>query len=484
MTEPKPTLNHQHHRHQPYWRQKLSDRLTLLKEFWQEFSSVRYGLVGVGLIIVFILIVIFAPYLSDFPEAGNRWRDLSYWDTNPQSVPPVWVNWFSAKKSALQKVLDKPEITKKKISSMEITEATFVYDYNYDIAPSDIFFQAKTKGMVNLELIVERPDGEVVNLLKNNSKTTQFGNVKKSIRTDSKFNIYDFARQFDSKIGVSLKLLNISGILFGKAEKGILENPDTLKGEYKFKIKAAAVGKDSEIKDFKIIVCGSVFGLLGTDTSRRDVWSGVIAGTKWAMFIGLFVSFISVVIGVFYGITSAYLGGWGDTIMMRIYEIFAGIPAIPVMIIVTTVIKPSIWVLIIVFCIFGWRGPVRTVRSMGLQIKAETYVEAARALGASNMRIIGRHMVPQMIPYAFASMALAVPGNVVAEASMSLLGLGDASIATWGQILRGAFASGAVLNGYWWWIIPPGLIISIMGMSFAFIGYAMDNILNPKLKTR
>lgn len=479
MTETKPEVHRQN-----YPRQDLSDRLTLLKDFWAEFSSARYGLVGLGLIILFILIVVFAPYLSDFPEAETRWRDLSYWDTNPQSVPPIWVNWFSGKDRALQKVLADPEITKQQLSSMQITESTFIYNYDYEIAPSDIILLAKTKGMVNLELSVERPDGEIVNLLINNSKTTQFGDIKKSIRTDSKFNIYDFARRFDEEIDVSKRLLDTSGILFGKAQKGIVEDPESLKGEYRFRVKAATIGTNSEIKDVKIIICGSVFGLLGTDTSRRDIWSGVVAGTKWAMFIGLFVSFISVVIGVFYGITSAYLGGWGDSIMMRIHEIFAGIPRIPVMIIITTIIEPSIWVLIIVFCVFGWRAPVRTVRSMGLQIKAETYVEAARALGASNLRIIGRHMVPQMIPYAFATMALAVPGNVVAEASMSLIGLGDSTIATWGQILRGAFESGAVLNGYWWWIIPPGLIISVMGMSFAFIGYAMDNIMNPKLKTR
>jgi peptide/nickel transport system permease protein len=93
-------------------------------------------------------------------------------------------------------------------------------------------------------------------------------------------------------------------------------------------------------------------------------------------------------------------------------------------------------------------------------------------------------MIPQLVPYAFASMALSVPGAIVYEASISLIGLGDATRVTWGQILQAAFSSGAVLQGIWWWVVPPGVAIAVMGMTFAFIGFAMDTILNPKLKTR
>jgi len=93
-------------------------------------------------------------------------------------------------------------------------------------------------------------------------------------------------------------------------------------------------------------------------------------------------------------------------------------------------------------------------------------------------------MIPQLIPYAFANMALSVPGAIVAEASISLLGLGDASVVTWGQILHSAMKNSAILKGLWWWIIPPGLMIVLLGMTFTFLGFSMDKILNPKLKTR
>jgi len=191
-----------------------------------------------------------------------------------------------------------------------------------------------------------------------------------------------------------------------------------------------------------------------------------------------------VLLGVLYGIISAYFGGAIDSAMNFVYELFVSMPVLPILIVISAVFKPSIWFIIAALVVFSWTGPVKTVRSMAMQIKEETYIEAARALGAGKWRIIFKHMLPLLIPYSFASMALSVPGAILYEASVSLLGLGDATITTWGQILHDALSSGAVLNGLWWWVVPPGFSIAIMGMSFAFIGSAMDKILHPKLRTR
>jgi peptide/nickel transport system permease protein len=181
---------------------------------------------------------------------------------------------------------------------------------------------------------------------------------------------------------------------------------------------------------------------------------------------------------------SAYLGGWKDSLMQRIFEIFVSIPLLPLLIVMSAIFKPNIFTLIIMMSAFFWVGPVKTVRSIGLQIKEEVFIEASRSVGASSPRIIFSHMVPLLVPYAFASMALYVPGAIVYESTISLLGLGDSTIVTWGQILHDALAGGAVLNGQWWWVIPPGFAIAMMGMTFAFIGFAMDKILHPRLRTR
>ena len=170
--------------------------------------------------------------------------------------------------------------------------------------------------------------------------------------------------------------------------------------------------------------------------------------------------------------------------MQRVFEIFISVPLLPILIVMSAIFKPNIWILISMMSAFFWVGPVKTVRSIGLQIKEETFIEASRAFGASSSRIIFKHMVPLLIPYAFASMALSVPRAIVYEASISLLGLGDSTIVTWGQILHDALKGGAVINKMWWWVIPPGLFVALMGMTFAFIGFAMDKILHPKLRTR
>mgnify|MGYP000940280417 FL=1 len=264
----------------------------------------------------------------------------------------------------------------------------------------------------------------------------------------------------------------------------MLIDPEPLKGKYTIQAAILLQRPEDTISNVELVVPGRVFGLLGTDAFKRDLFSGVLAGIKWALLIGLLTAIVSVMVGVIYGVISAYLGGWKDSAMQRVFEVFNSIPLLPVLIVMSAVFKPSIWNLILIMCIFYWTGSVKTVRSMGLQIKEETFIEATRALGASNFRIIFKHIIPLIIPYSFASMALFIPGAIVYEASISLLGLGDATIVTWGQILRDAYTGGAVINGIWWWVIPPGLMIAIMGMSFAFIGFALDKILHPKLRTR
>jgi peptide/nickel transport system permease protein len=280
------------------------------------------------------------------------------------------------------------------------------------------------------------------------------------------------------------KQINSVAVLFAKAQPGVFSNPETLNGLYKVRLQAALVGATASFQKAAVVIAGGVSGVLGTDGQKRDLWSGLIAGTKWALIIGLVTSLISVAMGVVYGVASGYFGGWVDSLMNRIYEVFVSIPLLPILIVLSAVFKPSIWIMITMMCVFFWTGPVKTVRSIALQLKENAYIEAAHGLGASHRRILFKHMIPQLIPYAFASMALSVPGAITYEASISLIGLGDATVVTWGQILYDAYSSGAVLQGIWWWIVPPGLAIALMGMTFAFIGFAMDTILNPRLRTR
>lgn len=453
-----------------------------IQDFWNEFKQYKYGIVGLIFLIIFIILVIFESFLIPFPEASSRWRDITYWEDNPRSVPPVWINFFSSKDYAPTIYFEDLEFTENQLSPT-ITTMNYIleYDYDYDVPPVDIILRGRFEGNFTANIVVERPDGATINLVNKNFSAPTMKDFRIPLVNESQNNVRNFVRRYQPNVPQNI---NTFRILFSQADENIISNPQPLKGTYKFNINLIKTSPNTVIEEPRFVVSGSVSGLLGTDNSKRDIWSGLVAGLKWALFIGLLTSAISVGVGVIYGTISAYYGGIVDSIMQRIWEVFINIPLLPVLIVLSAIFQPSIWTLIIMMCLFFWVGPVKTVRSMALQIKEETFVEAAKALGTSNSRIIFKHIVPLLIPYAFASMALSVPSAIVYEATVSLLGLGDASIVTWGQILHDAFSGGAVISGYWWWIVPPGIAIALVGMTFAFLGFAMDTILNPKLRTR
>ncbi len=351
---------------------KFNDLRETLRDFWGEFRKVRYGMVGLVMFFLFLLVAIFEPVLIPFPETGRRWRDITYWEDNPKNAAPVWINWFTRKDYTPQAVLNKPELNERKATNTQVVEAVFTYDYKYDLPPIDLLLQATGKGLLNLAVYLERPDGLNIELAKKSIRLSGEAPVRLSLDKEASGAVGDFLRTYEDPAvlrGVSMFTVKPVEVFFARAEPGIIRKPTPLKGEYRIKLTGVAVGGGAFLKDPTLTVAGRVFGIMGTDASKRDIWSGVIAGTKWALLIGLLTSAAAVIIGVFYGVISAYFGGTVDLVMMRIYEIFQSIPLLPVMIVVSAVFKPSIWTMILMMCAFFWVSSVRTVRSMGLQIK-------------------------------------------------------------------------------------------------------------------
>ncbi|HOK00008.1 MAG TPA: ABC transporter permease [Termitinemataceae bacterium] len=466
----------------------MKDFFVALNDFWKEFKKEKTGLIGLGIVIVSLLIIILEPLLLPWKDTNTKWRNIDYWQDNTPSAPPVWTNWFTPTKATPTSRIDEytHEIDDEEAGFVSETY-TFTYHYDTDSSPQDIIFHMTGNGTFPLVGEIVRPDGQTIPFAQIYEEGLFDQDIRLSLNNDGKDAAFELLKQYASEEMVeqlSSKSIKSTSVFFGSLSDRSLEAFTPLKGIYQFKITIYRMDEESSIKDPYVIVTGDVSGLLGTDSEKRDLFSGLLAGLKWALAIGIVTSAISVLIGVMYGIISAYFGGWVDTAMQFIYQVFNSIPVLPVLIVSSAIFKPNIYTLIGVMVFFFWTGSVMTVRSMALQIKEETYIEAARALGAGHRRIIFKHMVPLLIPYSFASMALSVPSAIVYESSVSLLGLGDATIVTWGQILHDAIQAGAILKGIWWWVLPPGLLISIMGMSFAFLGFSMDKILHPKLKTR
>lgn len=272
----------------------------------------------------------------------------------------------------------------------------------------------------------------------------------------------------------------------------VLKIFDRMPGTYKYGIEITFIDQekpDSEVEttvyvdNFKLQLYGTSFGLLGTDYEGRSLFSQLIYGTRISLYIGLLSAILSVGIGLALGLASGYLGRAADEIIMRFTDMLLVLPSLPLLIILIAVLGAKIETLIILIGLLGWMGFARLVRSQVLSLKERPFIEAAKAVGAGKTHIISRHILPNVMSLVYVSLATSVPAAIVAEAALSWLGFYDPLRISWGRMLYSfQFEAGAVRN--WWWVVPPGLCIAAMAVSFILLGYALDEILNPRLRVR
>ena len=215
--------------------------------------------------------------------------------------------------------------------------------------------------------------------------------------------------------------------------------------------------------------------ILGTNDLGQDLFSELIAGTRASLFTGLVVSFLSVLFGTLVGLISGYLGGWADSLLMRLTDLILVLPFLPLVILLSVYLGPNQRNVILVLFLFFWAGPARLIRSQVLRLREDTYIEAARALGANSLQIMAGHLWSGVRPLVSAQVVLVASASILAESSLSFLGLGDPSGKSWGTMLYFARASGAFLSDAWkWWVLPTGLMITLTVLSLGLIGYSLE----------
>ena len=443
-------------------------------EIKREFLKSKLGLVGIfilsGLIIISITTMIIIP-ASTFQD----WNNPEKWISYPKTSVPIWVNLISSEKIPEHKIIN-AEINVVENGNIFLVSQQFGVFFDYDDYPSDFIFETKTKYLDShlVEIKVIQPNGNVLELLSTSLPYSESETIheQRYFSTDNmmKKNLNLQLAKFDLS-------REVTEIVFSQENYSQVQ-----KGEYVFMINTYGVSQSAEILESKMILGGKAFGVMGTDELRRDLAIGLLWGMPLALLIGISVSIGSVVVGLIYGVYSGYKGKKTDEVMMRFNDVIYALPALPFLIILAVTISNSIFLMIGFLMIFSWVGIAKVSRSMSLQIKTRQYVEAAKIMGQKDSKIIFRHILPQLLPYAFASIAISVPAAITTEAGLSFLGLGDPSFPTWGQILHDANTYGAAAQGFWWWIVPPGILIAITGLAFVFIGNALDSIVNPKLK--
>ena len=220
---------------------------------------------------------------------------------------------------------------------------------------------------------------------------------------------------------------------------------------------------------------------LGTTEQGSDVLSQLLVGARVSIVVGFAAAFISAVIGAAVGLASGYFGGWTDRILDGIDNWFLVIPTLPLMIVLSALLSPSLGVLILVIGITSWAGTGRIVRSHVLTLRERPFVERAQALGASHWYILKTHIFPNALPLIFANTVLIIAVAILSESALAFLGLGDPTNISWGTMLQNAFSSGAPSAEAWWYVIPPGLCITMLVLSVAMIGYQFEEYVNPRL---
>ena len=222
--------------------------------------------------------------------------------------------------------------------------------------------------------------------------------------------------------------------------------------------------------------------VLGTTENGSDVFSQILVGARVSIVVGFAAALISAVLGAAVGLAGGYFGGWVDGVLDPLENWFLVIPTLPLMIVLARLLNPSLTVLIIVIGLTSWAGTGRIVRAQVLTLRERAFVERARALGAGDGYIIRTHILPNTLPLIFANTVLIVAVAILSEAALSFLGLGDPTRISWGTMLENAFQSGAPSAGAWWYVIPPGLCITVLVLAVSMLGYLFEEYVNPRLR--
>jgi len=221
---------------------------------------------------------------------------------------------------------------------------------------------------------------------------------------------------------------------------------------------------------------------LGTDFIGRDIFTQLLEGAKIAFMVGLSAAFISIVLGTIIGMLAGYMGSVVDTLLMRLADMIMVMPSLLILLLLSALFgQLNIWLIVLLIALLRWPGVSRIIRAQTLTLKQRPFIEAAKVAGASHLRIIFRHIMPNVLPLSFLYMTFRVTSAILVEAALAFLGFGDPSQVSWGMMLQWVWKTGHMFQAPYW-LLPPGICISLLTLSFYMLGRAMDEVLDPRLR--
>jgi peptide/nickel transport system permease protein len=207
-------------------------------------------------------------------------------------------------------------------------------------------------------------------------------------------------------------------------------------------------------------------------------------GARISLFVGLTAALLTVGIGTLVGLVSAHFGGWLSAVLMRITDFFLVLPSLVLAIALGAVLTHGEVTIVVALALTSWPTSARIVRAQTLTVETRPYIERSRALGAGHWHILGKHVLPAVMPLVLANTTLNVAAAIIGESTLSFLGLGDPTQVSWGSMLSAAWANGAVTAGAWWYLLPPGIGIVVVVLAFTLCGRALEAVFTPALRGR
>jgi peptide/nickel transport system permease protein len=241
-------------------------------------------------------------------------------------------------------------------------------------------------------------------------------------------------------------------------------------------------GGDPKAKVAAVFQPPSGAHLLGTDGGGADMLKLVVTGARVSLIVSFAAAVVSAVIGGAVGLFSGFFGGKTDIVLMRITDYVLVIPDVPLMVVAAALFGRSLTNIILIIGVIYWTTTARLIRAQVKTVRERVYVRRARALGAGNGRLLGRHVLPQVAPLLIANTVLLVAYAIFAETFITFLGLGDPSLISWGRLIENAFTDDAVLNSAWWAIVPPGVCVMLVVLGSTLLGQSMEDAMNPRLR--
>ncbi len=461
-----------------------------IKQTLKQLLAYKSAVAGMAIIIFLLMVSIYAVVTIPYDEAVKLWRageEISI--DNPRNALPTWITFFAGKNLPQTIILNTNPKTlgvQKVIipgDAISIARIELSFDYQYDDFPKEINMFFSTKYNLSspyVSITWTKPNGETYKLKDFTIKKTDryYISIDEKLAENLRLELSDKISediQWEIPPHISLFVVEDESILSRQTAK-------SLKGKYKMVIDATFFEREVDI-DTKLVVYGQVYGIAGTDHLRRDLRVALLWGAPIASSFGILasisISFLQMVIAAL----SAWYGKWVDTLLQKLTEVNMILPFLPILILISVFYKINIWVLlavVVALSVFG--GGVKTYRAMFLQVKEMPYVEAAMAYGAKNLRIIFRYLIPKVLPTIIPSLVLSVSSFVFLEAALAILGLGDPLAPTWGKVINDAYENGALLKGYYYWVLEPSFLLVLTSLGFAMLGFALDKIFNPKLR--